>query len=230
MGQVVRLLERPVYAMAQVDPILGLRTGTSRRWIDGYVRGGRTYQPVVRDERTDDDTVTWGEFVETRLLAEFRGAGVPMVRMRPAVQRLKQELGTPYPLASARAWLETSGRELVRSVQDDVQLDAPLSLVVRNHQQLLWSPHAESFRSSLEWTSHVSSEPRLLRPMPGVPQVEVDPLRGYGEPVVRGVPTAVVAELFRAGEPLVAIADQYDLGVDLVDAALRYELKRSSAA
>jgi hypothetical protein len=34
---------------------------------------------VVRREATGDESVTWGEFIETRVLAEFREAGVPLV-------------------------------------------------------------------------------------------------------------------------------------------------------
>ena len=90
MNEVKDLLARPVYGMAQVDRVLALRSGTARRWIDGYARGGRTYPPVVRLTTTGDDIVTWGEFAETRFLAEFRDAGVPLTRMRPAVERLRE--------------------------------------------------------------------------------------------------------------------------------------------
>ena len=88
------LLDRPVYGTSQVDRLLSLTPGTARRWIDGYVRGGRFYEPVIRPERTGEDVVTWGEFVETRLLAEYRGKNVPMIRMRPAIMRLRELLGT----------------------------------------------------------------------------------------------------------------------------------------
>lgn len=230
MNRVARLVDRPVYSMAQVDRILGLHGGTARRWIDGYDRGAKSYPPVIRQERTNEDTATWGEFVETRLLAEFRDAGVPMIRMRPAVERLRRELETPYPLASARTWLYAEGQELVRAVQDEVGLDSALQLVVvRSNQRLLWSQHAESFRGSLEWTNGDVPEPRLLHPMPDIAEVQVDPLRGYGEPVVRNVPTEVIAELIRAGETPDSVADMYELNRSLVDAAVRYELKRAAA-
>lgn len=58
MSAVVSLLDRPAYGLGQVDHILGLTSGTARRWIDGYRRGGRLYTPVVRVEHTGADTVT----------------------------------------------------------------------------------------------------------------------------------------------------------------------------
>src|SRR5205823_5080863 len=129
VSTVVNLLDRPVYALAQVDHILGLTTGTARRWIDGYRRGGRQYDPVIRTGSTGVEAVTWGEFVETRLLSEYRNAGVPLIHMRPAIERLREELNTPYPLASARTWLDVDGRELVRRIQDEVHLERRLALV-----------------------------------------------------------------------------------------------------
>ena len=83
----VSLLDRRVYGLPDVDRLLTLPPGTARRWIDGYDRGGVHYPPVVRAERTRDEEVAWGEFVETRLLAEFRARGASMHRLRPAVVR-----------------------------------------------------------------------------------------------------------------------------------------------
>jgi uncharacterized protein (DUF433 family) len=231
-AQVVNLLSRPVYGLGQIDRLLGLQSGTARRWIDGYHRGGKTYPPVIREHATGDDIATWGEFVETRLLAEYRDRGVPLIRMRPAIEVLREELGTPYPLASARTWLDVSGRELVRRVQDQVGLEAALELVVvRTKQHILdWSEPAEEFRQSLEWTgSGTNAQPRLLRPMPGNADVVVDPLRGFGEPVVRSIRTEVIAELLRAGDSPEMVAELYDLKRQEVDAAVRYELSRVAA-
>ena len=38
--EVVSLLDRPVYTFREVDRLLGLNQGTTRRWIDGYRRSG----------------------------------------------------------------------------------------------------------------------------------------------------------------------------------------------
>ena len=58
--------------------------------------GGSSYPPVVGPERSGAEIVTWGEFVETRLLSEYRSAGVPLLRMRPA--RRRAEHAEPVPL------------------------------------------------------------------------------------------------------------------------------------
>ena len=88
--------------MSDVDLYLGLHSGTARHWIDVYQRGGQSYPPVIRPERTDDESVSWGEFVETSLFARYRSRGVSLQRLRLAVQRSKAEFDSPYPLASGR--------------------------------------------------------------------------------------------------------------------------------
>lgn len=233
MSEVIDLLNRPVYGMGQVDHVLGLTSGTARRWIDGYSRSGKAYPPVVREVPTGEDIVTWGEFVEARLLSEYRHAGVPLVHMRPAVERLRQELQTAYPLASSRAWVDVDGRELIRRVQDQVGLNPRLALVVvRTDQGILhWSPEARDFEASAEWEQTPSGlEVRRIRPSADVEEVFIDPLVSFGEPTVRGVRTDIIAELVRAGETPDGIAETYELPRSTVDAAVRYELMRAHAS
>jgi len=241
MGTVVHLVDRPTYGFKQIDSLLGLPGGTSGRWIDGYTRQGKWYEPVVRESSTGNPIATWGEFIETRLLAEYRHAGVPMVHMRPAVEALREELKVQYPLASARTWIHPEGRELVRVVQDRVKLDKQLSIVVMSTGQLVaWSEQAERFRQAIDWGDKAEGEePQRLRPAPGIFEVVVDPLRGFGDPVVstpRGsgkpvvhnVRTEIIRELFEAGESEDAIAEVYELPRKSVEAAVRYELRRAA--
>lgn len=234
---VIHLQDRPVYGFGQVDHILGLKAGTSQRWIDGYQRTGKTYPPVIRPERTGDEIVTWGEFIEARLLAQYRDEGALVAKMRPAVEKLREELNTLYPLASAKTWLSVEGRELVRKVQDAVGLDRRLLLVVvRTDQQMLdWSPRAQEFADSLHWESVTGGRGKLrqivvsLNPDPAIREVVVNPLRRFGEPSTRGVPTEIIRELYVAGDTIEMIAELYELPREMVEAAVRYELKTADA-
>lgn len=95
-------LERPVCGMSHAARLLGLRTDALRRWIDGYERAGTTYAPVIRDERSGSDTVTWGEFVEAGYLREYRAKQVTLQYVRPVTTILRDELGVRYPLATLK--------------------------------------------------------------------------------------------------------------------------------
>jgi len=81
----VSILERPVYGLAEAAGLLGLRPDRIRAWLDGYDRLGVRYNPVVREEPTNEDIVTWGEFVELGYLREYRRNGVPLQLVRAAV-------------------------------------------------------------------------------------------------------------------------------------------------
>lgn len=214
------LLDRAIYSYADVDRLVGLRAGTARRWLEGYSRLGRFYDPVLRPEPVGSDAVTWGEMVEARLLAEFRDRHVPVQRMRPAIVRLRDEFGS-YPLAHARPFLDVEGRELVQIVQQQVRLERSLQLVVIRDGQLLLTDAAERFRSAVEYNGGVAG---LLRPDIRTPTVVMDPQRTFGQPAVRNVRTESLAEDFRAGTSREDIADLYDLTLEQVDEAIRFEL------
>ena len=130
MGDVIALVDRDVYNMGQVDRLLGLSHGTACRWIDGYTRRERRYEPLVRLETTGSETVTWGEFVEARLISEYRRQGVSVFRMRPAIMALRDAFGTEYPLAAAQPFMSAEGRELVLQVQQETNLGLSLRFVI----------------------------------------------------------------------------------------------------
>ncbi len=225
MTTIADLLERPVYAIPQVDGLLGLNPGTARRWIEGYRRGSKAYPPIVRIEATADDSVTWGEFVETRLLREYRDLGAHVRLMRPAVEKLREEFNTKYPLAYARPYLDVDGRELVRRIQDEVHLDKRVTLVTVRNNQLILTPQAERFVSSVDFHATEGIVERV-HPAPDLKEVAMDPLRQFGEPVVRSVRTDIIAEQMRAGDSMEMIAELYELSSIQVEAAVRFELIR----
>ncbi|GAA4207417.1 DUF433 domain-containing protein [Microbispora amethystogenes] len=226
MDAVVDVLERPLYTMSQVDRLLGLPHGTARRWIDGYSRRGRDYRPIVRETPTGADVVTWGEFVETRLLSEFRDAGVPILNMRPAIEALRAQTDSRYPLAHSASLLTPMGKELVKRIQDEVHLDRELQLVVVRNGQYMLTPPAELYVNAMQFDDDGAAV-RML-PDPEYPQVLIDPARAFGEPAVRSVPTEVIAEQVRAGDPEELVAELYDLPLEHVRAAVRFEQRHSA--
>jgi uncharacterized protein (DUF433 family) len=221
---VTDLLDRPIYFFSDVDRVLRLSPGTARRWIDGYERSGRRYPPVIRLEQTGDDAVTWGEFVEARLLANFR-RDVPMLRLRPAIEQLRDQFGTRYPLAHAAPLLDVDGRELLLRIQAEVNLEPALHLVVARSGQLVLADPAKEFSRSAEYDGGVIVR---LRPRPNIAGVVVDPERLSGEPAVRGVPTSAIAELFHAGDSVDQLTDWYELDRAQIEEALRFEQRAAT--
>jgi uncharacterized protein (DUF433 family) len=62
--------------------------------------------------------------------------------------------------------------------------------------------------------------------------VEIDPRIAFGRPVLAGrvVPTAVLADRFKAGDSLTDLARDYDTSTQVIEEAIRCELNRRVAA
>lgn len=214
------LLDRAIYSYGDVDRLVGLHHGTSRRWLDGYSRAGKFYEPILRESSTGTDSVTWGEMVEARLLAEFRNRDVTVQKLRPAIERLREQFGR-YPLALARPFLEVEGRELVQVVQEQVGLDKSLQLVVVRNGQSILTAATQRFSGAVQYVNGAAGS---IQPDIRTPDVVMDPTRTFGQPAVRNVRTEILASDYRAGSSRDELADLYDLTAGQVDEALRFEL------
>lgn len=64
----------------------------------------------------------------------------------------------------------------------------------------------------------------LLGADPRTPDLIMDPRRAFDQPAIRNVRTDSLAEDYRAGASREDLADLYDLTVEQIDAASRFEL------
>ncbi|MCK9900536.1 hypothetical protein CC117_10975 [Parafrankia colletiae] len=221
----VAALEREIYSVGEAARLLAVRPARLRSWVDGYTRGQIHYEPVIRPEHTGSELITWGEFVEAGYLREYRVRGVSLQRMRVVVQRMRERFGVLYPLAHARPYV--LGRDVVLEVQEEVGLATSLSMVRVDDGQLVLAPRAQDFFEKVEFGPGDGSGDAALRlhPDPTTRQVVLDPLRGFGSPVVRNTRTANLYELWSAGESIAEIAVAYELPEADVEAAVRYEAR-----
>jgi len=224
----VSILERPVYGVAEAAALLGLRSDRTRAWLDGYQRQGAIYAPVIRVEPTGDDIVTWGQFVELGYLREYRGKEVPLQRLRPVIDALRQAFGTPYPLATARPYIY--GKELVLELQEKNDIPQSIAMVISSGQTILLADEARRFFKKVEFDPPEQGDVRRLRPAGAVSPVVIDPLVRFGRPSVEGIATERLWELFDAGESIEEIAEGYEVPVPLVRAAVAYEEQQRSLA
>lgn len=162
--KVASLLDRPVYLYSEVDRLLGLRGGTSRRWVNGYSRPGRSHEPILRAGRLPTDWATWGEFVGARILAEYQDMNIAAARLRAAVTELRDMFGTAYPLAYLRPYLAA---EPALGTEALGRSDESQPMVLRTRQLLLGAPgrkviesatlatdeHGESYAARSDWAA-----------------------------------------------------------------------------
>src|SRR4051794_26810318 len=97
------VLNREIFSEQEAARLLGLPPSTLHYWLEGGVRRGKTYAPVLRVEPTGSRWVTWAEFIEAGWLSTYRRTkGVPLPELRSFICHLRDELGVPYPLAHSR--------------------------------------------------------------------------------------------------------------------------------
>ena len=215
----VSLLDRPLYSFSEAAHLLELPTETLRRWLEGATRAGTQYPPVIRAEPTGSDSVTWGEFVEAGFLRGYRNKKVPLQRMRPFIERAREQWGVPYPLAHFKPLIDN--KQLVYELQKQTLLDPALYLVRAEGGQMLWEPPVRDFLERVAFDP--SGNVNRVYPLGLRSPVVIDPEVSFGVPQIRGVRTESVAESVAAGESREQAALSWGLGLSDVDAALRWE-------
>lgn len=226
LAQVATVLDRELFTEAEAARHLAVAQGTLHYWLEGGVRRGKTYLPVIRDVAADRRSVTWAEFVEAGLLRQYRREhNVPMGELRAFIGALREHYEIPYPLAHAKPFV--AGRELIWNLQEEFKLDADFCLVAEVRGQFVLTPASESFFSRVEWRDDVAA---AWRPDadPESP-VLIDPERRFGRPSVGGISTETIWEHIEGGESEEEVAEDFGIGRSAVAWALRYESPRRAA-
>jgi hypothetical protein len=150
----------PLYSVAEAAGYLGVPVSTFATWGRGYVRrrpGGldSVGAPIVTfvGEPTRGAVVPFVGLAEGLVLAAFRRAGVPLQRIRPALQRIQQEFGIEHALASKR--LYTDGAEVLYDFAeesgDTPEARSARELVVIRHGQRVFAEVVDSYLKRVEF-------------------------------------------------------------------------------
>lgn len=161
---------------------------------------------------------------EGLVLTAMRRSGVPLQRIRPALDRLDEQFGMAHALASQR--LYTDGAEVVfdyaETTDDPAAARAARELVVIRSGQRVFNEIVAAYLQRLEFSA--DGYVRLIRlPAYEVADVVVDLVRGFGQPIFTrgGARVEDALALFRAGEPLEVVAEEYGVPHEQLEDAVR---------
>jgi uncharacterized protein (DUF433 family) len=226
MTAMTTVLDREMYTEAGAARLLRVAPATLHYWLEGGTRRNKTYKPVIREEATGSRTVTWAEFVEAGLLRQYRRKhNVPMLELRSFIDRLRDRLEVPYPLAHCRPYV--GGRQLIFDAQNEVNLGADFALVAEVSGQYVLTPPSQEFFERVTWEGDIAAR---WRPDANVDSpVIIDPDIRSGRPSVGGISTEILWEQADAGEDERDLADTYGLTLTQVRWALAYELPLQAA-
>ncbi|HEX5406324.1 MAG TPA: DUF433 domain-containing protein [Pseudonocardiaceae bacterium] len=152
--------------------------------------------------------------IEAYVLRTLREVGITKRRVREIAEQVRRDYETPYGLATKT--FATDGI--------DVYLDEHGELSrVQDGQRPIKDVIASDLRY-ISWDSTGTLPNRLrLRQYPDIAPVIIDPRFGWGSPVVESnrVPVDTVANLWLAGESIHAVAYEYDVDDEQVEAICR---------
>lgn len=228
-----RLRRTPAYSYVEAAHYLNLPPSTLSSWFRGqaYTRDDRVrqFRPVIRLDGRAGEGLSFLNLVEAHVLAAIRREhSIPLQKVRKALEYVKRKLGIERPLADAR--FETDGvdlfvRELEKLVNVSREGQLEIEPVIRSFlRRIKRDPSGIPIKLYLFTRKSLSTE----EPAP----VEIDPRVAFGRPVLigRGVPTAVLADRFKAGDSLADLAEDYDTSTENIEEAIRCELTRREAA
>ncbi len=218
-------VDRAIFTLRESAAYLDMPASTLHSWarprgeeplVSTFPRAGRAA------------TVPFVGFAEAFVLNSLRAAGVPLQRIRPAVQRLSDEVGVAHALASQRVY--TDGAELIFDYAKNTN-DPSLLTVVRTGQQH-FTEVIQGYLSRITYGTDGWAE-QLRLPAYATAEVIVDPRQAFGQPLVvnGGARIEDLVDRFQTGDSFGAIAE--DFGVppleveDVIRVALRLGNSRS---
>lgn len=228
------LRRTPAYPFAEAAHYLCVPKSTLRSWCVGQTHTDRhgerkAFRPVIRLDGAPADGLSFLNLVEAHVLAAIRrNHEVPLPKIRRALAYVVKRLDVERPLASAR--FQTNGIDLfveelgqLVNVNRDGQVE--IAELMRAHlERVAWDAAGMPIRL-YPFTRRGESG---KSPTP----VMMDPRVAFGRPVLvgRSVPTAVLADRFKAGDRLSELAKDCDTSTEAIEEAIRCELDRGEAA
>jgi uncharacterized protein (DUF433 family) len=219
----------PRYGFSEASRILRTPRATLRTWCLGWkeARGRRAKPAVVLPDGdlTETACLSFFNLVEASFLAAYRDVGVPMQRVRPALEFVKKRMKVPRSLLSQH--FETDGRSLFVEWMNETH-DAKRLLDVSAGGQYAWP---EVVASHFRETEFRHDRPVRLWLDPAH-TIAVDPTIGFGLPTIttKGIRTEILFERFESGETVDQIVEDFALERADVEEAIRWEASPSRIA
>jgi len=223
----------PAYTFTEAAHYLRVPVTTLRAWCTGqdyrYKGRPKRYQKVIRLDGSGKEGLSFLNLVEAHVLMGLRRRHhIPLPKIRRTLDWVSRELNLSRPLVEAR--FATDGINLyVDHISQLIDVDRDGQLAMREI--------IEAYLSRVERDAHgipVKLYP-FTRKEPAADTartVVIDPAVEFGRPVLVGtrVPTAILADRFKAGDTLRKLADDYRTTPQEIEEALRCELDRREAA
>jgi uncharacterized protein (DUF433 family) len=229
-------VSRGLFTVAEAAAWLTVPRSTLHGWVHGYQRelsDGATSrsQPIVLSlpSRRLEAGIPFLGLAEGLVLSAFRRAGVPLQRIRPALDLLDREMGLRHALASDR--LAVDGVEVLYDYGARVDPQAIGTLVTVRSGQCVLAPIVRECLGGIRYSGDHWAE-QVQLPGYATARVIVNPDVALGRPTLEGSGVAVddVVGRWIAGESVTQLAGRFGLATPEVEDVLRTATRRCTHA
>lgn len=236
----------PRYSITEASRYLLIPIGTLRSWIHGRsyntAEGKRYFQPLIKLPDMEVKQLSFINLVEAHVLRAIHQE-IRLHQVRTALNYIEQQFNVPHPLA--RIEFQKDGVDLFvnlvgylvnasQSGQVEMQREIPpLSWYQRTNNQPKMQQVLKNLLRRIEW----DEKGLAIKLFPFIRSIEsltekspktlvIDPRISFGRPVLVGteIPTAMLAQRYKAGESIDELAKDYEFDRLQVEEAIRCEL------
>lgn len=218
--------EQSAYSITEASRYLSIPTATLRSWVVGRKyptdSGIKFFSPLILLPDDARAGLSFVNLVEAHVLdAIRRHHQVPLSKIREAIHYLQKHFSSKHPLAEQR--FQTDGIDLfidkfgkLINVTQSGQI-ALRELLKAHLHRVEHNANGAAVRLYPFTRKRDLSEPKVI---------VIDPHISYGRPVLvgTGIPTAIVAERYKAGESIDELAEDYGRSRNEIEEAIRCEL------
>jgi uncharacterized protein (DUF433 family)/transposase-like protein len=227
------IFDQPAYNASEAARILGLPASTLKAWCfgqSGHDRKGTptNFRPVIRAADSKGHLLSFANLCELHVLSAIRRQHkIPLPKVRSAVDYVRKELKTDRPLIGSE--FKTNGIDLF------VDYASKLLNVSQQGQQAMRGEFqialARIERNSRGTPVRLFPFSRTSAKTGNQPMsVVIDPRLSFGRPVISSaaVPTRIIVDRFDAGDSMSEMAEDYGVGEEEIEEAIRFERLRAA--
>jgi uncharacterized protein (DUF433 family) len=216
--------EIPAYTVGEAAHYLGVPKSTMRAWFAGQ----GAFRAVIKPADNRSLALSFSNLVEAYVLTAIRRKhNVPLPTIRRGLDFLVRKLDAKRPLIEQQ--FATNGVDLfvdhlgtVINISKDGQVE--MAELIRAYLERI-----DRDAKGLPIKLYLFIRTQAPREQPK--SVVIDPRVSFGRPVLAGtgIPTAVLAEQFKAGDSVPRLAKEYGADEEAVWDAIRCELELEAA-
>lgn len=219
--KLLRSLSAPAYSIATTSRLVGLARWSVTRYLRGYFEyKSRVQQPPVIDQSEPDSTyASFLDLVDLLVVKEFLDRGFTLQRLRPALEEVKERLGTHH-FASSKFY--THGTEIILELPKSGEMIALLT-----GGQMAINEITKKLSSKLDFediTEHGFA--RRFYPQGKGGLIVIDPEVSFGRPTLigYGVATSNIYDLYLGEDQQVEpVSTWFNIPVPQIETAVQFE-------